>query len=271
MIAQSICPAWASIRHPVIGMVHLPPLPGAPGYTGDLPALVASAVRDARALAEGGIDGVMIENFGDVPFYQDRVPAETVAAITRAASAVHDVIDLPLGINVLRNDALSAVAVAVAVGASFIRVNVLSGAAVTDQGVIEGRAAELARLRQRLGAESVRVFADVRVKHAAPLVERPIDDEVEELLLRGGADAVIASGTGTGKPTDAEHLACVKQAAGDSAVFVGSGAGLDTAAALLRDADGLIVGTSLKQDGRVGRPVDPDRVRALMEHVRGLG
>lgn len=270
MQAQSLCPAWANTAHPVIGMVHLPPLPGSPGFTGDWPGLIAAAVRDARALADGGIDGIMLENFGDVPFYKDRVPAETVAAITRAAAAVRDAVDLPLGINVLRNDGLSAMGIAVAVGAAFIRVNVLSGAAVTDQGVIEGRAAELARLRVSLAGQSIRVFADVRVKHAAPLAERPLEDEVEELLHRAGADAVIASGTGTGKPTDVEHLACVKQAAGQSAVFVGSGAGLDSAAELLCHADGLIVGTALKEGGRVDRPVDPARVKALMQHVRGL-
>lgn len=270
MQAQSLCPAWANTAHPVVGMVHLPPLPGSPGYRGDWLGLIAAAVRDAKALAAGGIDGIMIENFGDVPFYKDQVPAETVAATTRAAGAVRDAVDVPIGINVLRNDGLSALGVAVAVDASFIRVNVLSGAAVTDQGVIEGRAAEIARLRQRLAAQSIRVFADVRVKHAAPLAERPIDDEVEELLHRAGADAVIASGTGTGKPTDLEHLACVKQAAGKSAVFVGSGAGLESAAELLGVADGLIVGTALKEAGRVDRPVDPKRVEALIQLVRGL-
>lgn len=270
MQAQSLCPAWANTRHPVIGMVHLPPLPGSPGYAGDLSGLIAAAVGDARALADGGIDGIMIENFGDVPFFKGRVPAETVASITRAAAAVRDAVDLPLGINVLRNDGLSALGIAVAVGASFIRVNVLAGAAVTDQGVIEGQAAELARLRKLLAAQGVRVFADVRVKHAAPLAQRPIEDEVEELLERGGADAVIASGSGTGKPTDLEHLAQVKRAAGGSAVFVGSGAGVESAEQLLRVADGLIVGTALKEGGRVDRPVDPARVRALMQRVAGL-
>lgn len=271
MNAQSLCPQWAALRHPVIGMVHLMPLPGSPGYGGDMSAVIAAAVRDAKALAAGGIDGIMLENFGDVPFFKGRVPAETVASITRAASAVRDAsADLPLGINVLRNDGMSALGIAAAVGASFIRVNVLAGAAVTDQGVIEGQAAELARLRRQLDAKGVGVFADVRVKHAAPLADRPIEDEVEELLRRAGADAVVASGSGTGKPTDPEQLACIKQAAGGSAVFVGSGADVETAQELLRFADGLIVGTAIKEDGRVDRPVDAKQVEALMRVVRAL-
>src|SRR5690606_3606108 len=157
--------------------------------------------------------------------------------------------DLPLGINVLRNDGESALAVALAAGAQFVRVNVLSGAVVTDQGVIEGDAARLMRRRRAMGAAHVPVLADVRVKHAAPLGPgwRPIEEDVDELLHRAGAAGVIVSGSGTGKPTDPHELAAVKAAAGDAPVFVGSGATPETAADLLRHADGLIVGTSLKR------------------------
>ncbi|MEM9415938.1 MAG: BtpA/SgcQ family protein [Planctomycetota bacterium] len=263
-----LCPAWSGVRCPVIGMVHLRALPGAPGFAGSLGAVVDAALRDAALLEQGGVDGLMIENFGDVPFYKGRVPAETVAAMTRVAGAVRDAVSLPIGINMLRNDAVSALAVAVAVGASYVRVNVLSGAAVTDQGVIEGAAAEVMRYRAALGAGDIKVLADVRVKHAAGLVERPLQDEVEELLCRAGADAVVVSGSGTGKPTDVGLLADVARYASGRPVFVGSGVTSDSAPSLMAHAGGLIVGTGVKVDGDVAKAVDPDRVRGLMQIAR---
>lgn len=143
--------------NPVIGMVHLRPLPGAPKAPTDgaaaMDTVVERAVADVRALERGGVDGVMIENFGDAPFHPDDVPKHTVAATTRAAAAVTDTTTLPIGINVLRNDAKAAVSVAAAVDAAFVRVNVHTGARVTDQGIVEGRAHETLRLRERLGVD----------------------------------------------------------------------------------------------------------------------
>lgn len=263
-----LCPAWSGLRCPLIGMVHLRALPGAPGFAGSLTAVADAALGDAARLAEGGVDGLMIENFGDVPFFKGRVPAETVAAMTRVAGQVRDAVDLPLGINVLRNDGLSAVAVASAVGAAFVRVNVLSGAAVTDQGVIEGVAAELTRYRAALGAGDVKLLADVRVKHAAPLVERPLREEVEELVHRAGADAVVVSGSGTGKPTDAALVAEVAGYAAGRPVLVGSGVTPAAVPAFLPSAGGLIVGTWVKAGGDVAAAVDPDRVRAVVSAVK---
>jgi len=246
-------------------MIHLHALPGAPGFAGSVASVESAALRDLDALVSGGADGVMMENFCDVPFFKGRVPAETVASMTRIAAKVCENTTLPIGINVLRNDALSAIAIASAVGAAYVRINVLSGSAITDQGIIEGQAAEVLRYRQALGASHIKLMADVRVKHAAPLAERLLEDEVEELVLRAGADAVIASGAGTGKPTDMDHLARVKQAAGNAPVFVGSGVSVSTAKALSQHADGLIVGTAIKEGGRVDAPVDADRVRKIMQ------
>lgn len=260
-------PTWRGVKRPVIGMVHLRALPGAPGAA-DFKGVVSSAVQDAEALGRGGVDALMLENFGDVPFFRDTVPAETVSHITAAALRVRDAVDLPLGINVLRNDVMSGLAVASAVGAAFVRVNVLVGAYVTDQGVIEGRAAEVMRKRAALGLEHVAVFADVRVKHAAPLAARPIEVEAEELVERAGADAVIVSGEGTGKPTDVEQLAAVKRAVGSAAVLVGSGVSVDTVPQLAPHADGFIVGTAIKRDGKVDGPVDVSRVEALVAASR---
>ncbi len=260
-----LCPSWSDVRKPVIGMLHLPPLPGAPRYSDDLAEVRAFVLRDAQALAEGGVHGLMIENFSDTPFFAGRVPTHTVTHMTALAQAVAAETDLPLGINVLRNDGLSALAIAHAVGASFIRVNVLSGACLTDQGVITGNAAELMRYRKQIGAQAVKVLADVRVKHAAPLADRPVEEEVDELVQRAEADGVIVSGIGTGHPTDPDQVRQVQQSAGDCPVFIGSGATPDTVAELARFADGLIVGSYFKRDGLLDQPVDRARVQALVQ------
>ena len=260
---------WSGIKVPVVGMLHLPPLPGSAGYRGNLAAIQQFVLSDAEFLRDGGVDGLMLENFGDTPFYPDRVPAITVAAMTALAFAVRQRVELPLGINVLRNDGRSALAVAAATGAAFIRVNVLCGARVTDQGLLQGIAHDLLRERAALGRDDIRIFADVDVKHSAPLAVRPMDVETRDLVQRGHADAVIVSGQATGLPTDAASLATVRQAAAPVPVFVGSGVTVDNAAALIQaGAGGLIVGSSLKRDGRIFNPVDPERVRQLVDAVR---
>lgn len=255
-------------RPPVIGMLHAPPLPGAPGDAGDLDAARRRVLADLRALEEAGVDGVMLENFGDAPFFKTTVPRETIANLTVLAAAVRGASDLPLGINVLRNDGRAALAIAHATGARFIRVNVLAGARVTDQGLIEGIAAELMRDRARLGAGAIAILADVNVKHSAPLAETPTPQAVADLIHRGGADALIVTGPGTGRATASEELRTVKQAAGDHPVLIGSGVTAETIASLAHDADGFIVGTSLKRGGEPTAPVDAQRAGEL---VRTLG
>jgi membrane complex biogenesis BtpA family protein len=225
-------------------------------------------LRDAQLLAEGGVNGLMIENFGDTPFFPGRVPAHVVAHLTAIAGQVRrSVPNLPLGINVLRNDGVSALAVAHAVGAEYIRVNVLCGARVADQGVLQGIAHDLLRLRAELKADAIKIFADVDVKHSAPLAERPIADEVDDTLHRGLADALIVSGAGTGKPTDPEKVKLVKSAAKGAPVFLGSGVTPQSLPALLPHADGFIVGTYFKEDGIASNAVDVERVRDLMSKV----
>lgn len=251
-------------RKPVIGMVHLRPLPGAPLAKGDLAPVIEAALADAEALAAGGCHALMMENFGDVPFYPGPVPATVVAVMTRIAVEIKRRTRLPLGINVLRNDGLSALAIAVAAGAEFIRVNVLTGARVTDQGLIQGIAHDLLRERAKLGAESVAILADVDVKHSAPLAARPLADEVKDAVVRGLADGLVVSGAGTGLATDPAKVAEVKRAAGGHPVFIGSGVTAANLAALKAHADGFIVGTALKVDGRPTSAVDVAKVKALL-------
>jgi len=228
--------------------------------------VLQQAVADARVLRDNGFDGLMLENFGDAPFYADSVPAVTVAAMTRAASAVADAVDLPLGINVLRNDALSAMSIAAAVGAHFIRVNVLTGTMYTDQGPIVGKAAQVARLRAAIGPD-IAILADVFVKHAVPPYGLTLEQAAEELTGRGGADAVVASGLATGKPPTVDHLEQTKAAIGDLPLYVGSGTSAATAASFLRFADGLIVGSATKPGGTISAPVDATLAAAIVAAV----
>lgn len=257
------------VEKPVIGMLHVPALPGSPGFDGDWAHVCARVLADAEALTEGGVDGFLLENFGDAPYYPRRVPPHTVAFLTVLGSEVKRSFAKPLGINVLRNDARSALAIATAIGAEFIRVNIYTGVRVTDQGVIAGAAHLLLRDRRMLGSP-VKVFADVAVKHSAPLAPRDLSQEILETIERGRADAIILSGAMTGQETPLELVREAKVLARDTPVLVGSGVTVENVARVLNEADGVIVGTFFKQDGVVHRPVDRERVKAFMRLVRRL-
>lgn len=253
----------------VVGVIHLPALPGTVlgGAAGDLAAILERAKRDAAAYATGGVDALIVENFGDVPFAKGRVSAYTVAAMTLATDHVRAETGLPVGVNVLRNDVASAVSIAAATGAAFVRANVYVGAAVTDQGLIEGQADHVQALIKQLGV-AVGVWADVDVKHAAQLAPRPIAELAADAVERGLAEAVIVTGTGTGRPVGDEDLAAVRAAVPSTPIYVGSGANPKTVSGLLRHADGVIAGTAMKVDGVVTNPVDLARVRALVTATR---
>ncbi len=247
----------------LIGVVHLLPTPGSPRFTGSVNAVLARAVEDAQALSAHGCDALIVENFGDAPFHPQAVPPETVATLALAVRAVRSAAGArPVGVNVLRNDARAALGIAAATGAAFVRVNVHAGAAVTDQGILEGRAHETLRERLRLAPE-VAILADAHVKHATPLSRESLAQAVHELVGRALADGVIVSGPATGRPPDAAQVREAREAAGAAPVLIGSGLDLDNAAALLAHASGAIVGTALKRDGHVGNQVDPERVRRM--------
>ncbi|MFV1958201.1 MAG: BtpA/SgcQ family protein [Planctomycetota bacterium] len=264
-------------RRPLlIGVVHLDPLPGAPRFQPGRAGRRARtswrdrAVRSARVLAEAGFDGVLVENFGDAPFFAKRVPPETTASVAVAAQAVRDAVEprVLVGANVLRNDGRAALAVAPAAGLDFVRVNVLTGAVVTDQGLVEGDAATLLRARAAL-APTVRILADVQVKHAAPLAPRPLEEEATDLVERGGADAVILTGPRSGLPVDPGALRNLRRALPDAVILVGSGVTRATVGRTLTEADGVIVGTALERGGRTGAPLDARRANAFVEAARG--
>lgn len=253
----------------LIGMVHLPPLPGSPRWEGSMDEVVTVAVADARALVAGGMDALLVENYGDVPFTAARVEAATVAAMAVAVREIHRAVPgTPLGVNVLKNDARAALAVACAAGARFVRVNVLAGAVVADQGVVQSAAYETLRDRRLLGAD-VKIFADVQGKHAVSLAAVELEQRARDLVHRALADGLVVSGAATGEATSAADVKRVRSAVPDVPLLVGSGVTPDTVAELLAVADGVIVGTSLKRSGDVRAPVDPERVRRLVTAAGG--
>lgn len=250
----------------LLGVIHLRPLPGSPHSQGDLEKVITAAVADALSYERGGAHALFIENFGDVPFTKTGVGPETVAAMSAAGRAIRAAVKLPIGFNVLRNDARAALALCAACGGSFIRVNVHTGAMLTDQGLIEGNAYDTLRYRQQLCPE-VQIFADVHVKHAVPLGNWNIEDSARDTLERGLADALIISGVGTGMAADVSDVERIQRACPSAKILLGSGVTIANIRDFLPLADGFIVGTSLKRDGKLSNPVDPKRVRALVAAV----
>jgi len=251
----------------LVGVVHVEPLPGSPRWSGGIATVVERAVADATAYERAGFDGVIIENYGDAPFERGFAGRGAVAGLAAVGAAVRTAISLPLGVNVLRNDALSAVAVAAAVGARFIRVNVHTGAAVTDQGIIEGDAASTLRAIAH-DAPDLTVFADVLVKHAAPLAATTLEREACDAAERGMAAALIVTGEATGAPAELEHVARIREALPSVPVLVGSGVMPDTVAGTLTVADGVIVGSAVMRGG-AGHEVDEVLASAFAERARG--
>ena len=251
----------------LIGVVHLEPLPGSSGWDGDMPRVVGRALDDAAALEAAGFDGIILENFGDAPFSRGFAGRGAVAAMAAIGSLVQEKTSRPLGINVLRSDALSAVAVAAAVGARFIRVNVHIGAAATDQGIIQGDARETL-LSIRNISPGLKVFADVFVKHAKPLGSDSIEQAAAELVERGKAAALIVTGDMTGSPGSPEELARVRAAVPGTPVVVGSGVTAETVADVLGRCDAVIIGSYVMEGGRAANAIDPARAAAFVRAAR---
>ncbi len=256
----------------VIGVVHLLPLPGAPAYDGlSMAAIVERALADAVAYAAAGIDGLIVENHGDIPFLKpDALGPETAAAMAVVTETVRKSTGLPIGINVLANGAKVALAVAKAAGARFIRVNQWCNAYVANEGIIEGPAAEALRYRCAIGASDVRIFADSHVKHGSHAItaDRSITELTRDLEW-SGADVVIATGQRTGDAATTEEIDQVK-AATVLPVLVGSGVTPVNAAQILGAAHGCIIASALKAEGAWWNPVDAERCQRFMAGIAGL-
>ena len=258
------------VDKPIIGMVHLIPLPGAPAYEGwSMDDVIEYALRDARILVENGVNGLIVENMWDLPYYASRrIPPEEIAAHAVAAREIAKSFDVPVGITSIHNGGRIALGIAKAAGAKFIRVCLYTGALIWDTGEIDsGNAADLMRLRKALYAEDIRFFADVYKKHAVML--SGIDPEIHAIWTDFYlADALIVTGRMTGSAPDVDLVKRVKEVVGETPVIIGSGLTAENAEKLLRYADGAIVGTYFKVKGITQNPVDPARVKRLMEKVK---
>ncbi len=254
-------------RKAVIGVIHSHALPGSPAYDGaPMEDLIAFAVAEAERYRAGGVDGLIVENHGDIPFAKpEDLGPETAAGMAVMTRAVRLASGLPVGVNVLANGAVQALAVAKAAGAVFVRVNQWANAYVANEGFIEGRAGEAARYRAWLHARPVKIFADVHVKHGAHAIVA--DREIPEMARDAeffDADVAIATGQRTGDAASLDELRAI--AAGTSLpVAVGSGVNPDNVGDILTVADAVIVASYLKRDGVWWNEVDPDRLATFMQ------
>ena len=255
-----------------IGVVHCPPFPGSPRYDGSPVAdIFNTALGDAEAYAEGGIDGLIIENHGDIPFLRpEDIGPETVAYMTTVTTRAIAQTGLPTGINVLANAPKHALAVATASGAKFVRVNQWANAYVANEGLLDGDAARVLRYRRSIGADDVAIFADSHVKHGAHAItgDRTIEELTRDLEFFD-ADAVIATGQRTGDTATGEELGAIKSATG-LPVLVGSGVRRDNISDIFPAAQGVIIGSSLKEDGLWWNRVEVGKVRDFMSAVHEI-
>ncbi len=251
----------------LIGVIHLPALPGRASSQLSMDEVIERALQDGRTLREAGFDAAIIENFGDAPFPATDLPPACIAAMAVAAEHVRRGVELMIGINALRNDATAALGIAAAAGASFVRVNVHTGVSATDQGFITGNADETLAYRKLLGRR-IAILADVHVKHATPISQPDIAQAARDTAYRGLADGLIVTGAATGDAVDLDELRAVRAAVPDRRLFVGSGATPDTVRSLLDVADGVIVGTGIKIDGKPANPID-EALAASFVHKAG--
>lgn len=268
----SVLDAIFGVPKPLIGDIHLPPLPGTPRYRGEtMSDIINRAVADARAYADGGMDGIIVENHGDIPFLRPQdIGPEIIASMAAIAKALAEEVAVPIGINLLANGAMGALAIAKASGARFIRVNQWVNAYVSNEGFIEGESAKALRYRKLIGAEDVAIFADVHVKHGshAIVADRPVSEQAADVEFYD-ADVVIATGNRTGEAIPHSEIEAIR-AGTRLPVIGGSGMTAENAGSIMKALDGAIVGSSLKRDGVWWNPVEKGRVEILVGTVASL-
>jgi hypothetical protein len=255
----------------VVAMIHVGALPGTPYSSLPVHALIARAVDEARVLADAGFDGLIVENMHDRPYLRNEVGPEITGAMTAVLDAVRQKVSLPLGVQLLAGANTEALAAAHAGGAAFIRAENFVFAHVADEGIMDrAEAGPLLRYRRHLDAEHIRVFADIKKKHAAHALTADVDlAETARAAAFCGADGVVVSGISTGQPVELNELREVS-AAVELPVIVGSGLTPENLPEHWDWADVFIAGSYLKKDGQWHRPPDPDRVETFMRAVRGL-
>lgn len=258
----------------LVGMIHLAALPGSPSFRarsggGALDEIVARAVEEAKVYRDAGFHGLAIENMHDRPYLKGAIGPETVAAMAAVGQEVRRAVSLPLGVQVLAAANREALAVALASGASFVRVEGFVFAHVADEGIIESDAGTLLRYREQIGAGHIKVFADIKKKHSSHAITADVDladtAHAAEFAL---ADGVIVTGTSTGRQTEPDEVRAVAEAVHIPAL-VGSGITPENIGKYPQ-ADGLIVGSSVKRDGLWSNPIDAARVQAVAKAFEAL-
>ncbi|NLX15030.1 MAG: BtpA/SgcQ family protein [Phycisphaerales bacterium] len=255
----------------VVGMVHVQALPGTPFASRSMENIIAQAVAESRTLANAGVDAILLENMHDRPYLRQQVGPEIVAAMTAVSHRVRESAGLPTGIQILAGANREALAVAAMTGACFIRAENFIFAHVADEGLMDqADAGPLLRYRREIGAEHVRILADIKKKHAAHALTADVSiAEGAEAAVLFGADAVIVTGSATARPTDVNDMIQVRSAV-EVPVAVGSGITPDNLPDLWEPGDVFIVGSFIKQEGQWHRSIDPDRLAALMRVVKRL-
>lgn len=257
------------VQKPLIGNIHCLPLPGTPKYANEsISEIIERAVQDAENYAKGGMDGLLVENHGDIPFLPPHeIGQEIIAAMSVIAKAVSEQVGLPFGINLLANSAIGALAIAKATGARFIRVNQWVNAYVSNEGLLEGESARALRYRKSIGAEDVAIFADVHVKHGAHAIvaDRSVDELARDVEFYE-ADIAIATGNRTGDSVPDEEISSIRRGT-QLPVIAGSGVTVGNVQHILSLTNGAIVGSSLKREGVWWNEVALDRVQALVDEA----
>ncbi len=251
----------------VYGVVHLQSLPGSPSNRISLDEIIDHAQEDVNNLIFGGVDGIIIENFGDTPFVKDDVSKRTLASFTTVVENLSIERDIKVGINVLRNDGIAALSIAEATKSNFVRINVLNNTMFTDQGIIEGKSHDINQFKSTLN-NLVEIYADVFVKHAVPPPGSKIENHTAELIHRAGADVVIVTGDGTGHEINIDDLEKVRNIVPEGKLAIGSGVNSANVVAYQELADILIIGTSFKFDNNVSKKVDINRVEEIIRKVK---
>jgi membrane complex biogenesis BtpA family protein len=259
---------------PIIGMIHAPAFPGAPRYDAraGVGAVYDTALREAHDLAAAGVDGLIVENGWDVPFVRpERIGHETVAAMAVLVDRIRRDTGLVAGVNCLANAVMPSLAIALAGDASFVRANQWANAYVANEGLMNGLAGEAVRYRRAIGADHVKVFADVHVKHGSHAItaDRSVADQATDAEFFD-ADVLIATGLHIGDEPDEGEIAAIR-AGSTLPIVLGSGVTAENARRLLSIADGAIVGSDIKERGAWFNPVSVERTRALVEAAREVG
>lgn len=250
----------------LIGMLHLLPLPGSPLFAGNFRQVINTAIEDALALRDGGADAILVENYGDVPYYVRHVPIITIVAMGHIIDTIKSRLDqdFPIGVNVQFDAYEAELALAAVNEAAFIRIEGFVDTLITDTGLVMPCAAEVTRLRRYTCLGNVQIWADVQVKETQVLGNRSVVESARS-AVKNLADAVVVTGTTTGASPSVEIVKAIKETV-SVPVIVGSGVNASNARQLLRYADAAIVGTSLKEKGRVS----PEKVRKLKQVFKNL-